>query len=100
MDLRTEEEEHLSMEQDLDDTMSEGEDSSVHVSKKPRFAIKFLSKALEKRFNQFNIGHINILFGKSIFGDEFQLCGLVDIFDKIGMLPIIFLPDACYPSLV
>lgn len=38
--------------------------------------------------------------GKSVVGDEFKLYGIVNLFESVGMLPIINLPDACYPLLV
>lgn len=68
--------------------------------KKPRLSLKFMSKELEARYIQYNLGHHNIVFGKSILGEEFERCGLVRIFESVGMLPLIILPDACYPTLV
>lgn len=82
------------------DMVSDGDDYAVPVSKKQRLVLKFLTKGLENRYQEFNIGHRNILFGKSVLGDEYTQCGLIKLFDDLGMLPIINFPHACYSALV
>lgn len=64
------EEKQGSHDQGFEDTMSVGADSGLPVMKKPSLAIKFSTKILEKRYNQFNIGHRNIVFGKTVTGDD------------------------------
>lgn len=91
--------ENESFNQSTEEVMSEGGDSTVPVSKKPHLAINILTKTLENRYHEFNIGHHNITFGKSVVEDEFVKCGLVKLFDDIGMLPLIQLSDAGYPAL-
>lgn len=72
----------------------------IQVSKKPRLTFKFLSKNLENRYHEYNIGHMRIIFGRTVAGDEFVNYGLVKLFEDLGMLSLIQLPNAYYHSLV
>lgn len=80
--------------------MSDDVDLVVPISKKPWLAINVLTKVLENRYHDYNIDYGNIVFGKSFVGDEFVKCGLIKLFNDIGILLLLQLTDAYYLALV
>ncbi|KAL1823246.1 hypothetical protein ACET3Z_010024 [Daucus carota] len=84
-----------------EDILSSDDDSAaVPILKKSRYAIKFINTELETRYRDYNFVNRKVIYGKSVVGSEFTDCGLVDIFESIGMRSLIDLPDVCYPFLV
>ena len=84
-----------------EDILSSDDDSAaVPILKKSRYAIKFINSELETRYRDYNFVNRKVIYSKSVVGSEFVECGLVDIFDSIGMRSLIDLPDVCYPFLV
>ena len=85
----------------VEDILSSDDDSAADpILKKSRYAIKFINTKLETRYRDYNFVNRKVIYSKSVVGSEFVECGLVDIFDSIGMRSLIDLPDVCYPFLV